>query len=216
MDKTAYKIGELNESGQVEVIEKATSFKGYFQVDTYRFRHSLFKGGLSQEVQREIFERGHAAAVLPFDHKSGEIILIEQFRPGAFAASQAPWLLEVVAGIIEENENPEELSHREAMEEAGCTLGRLKKIGTFLMTPGGSSETITLFCGEILDHKKQDSYGLDHEGEDIRTHTMKAEQGFRLMSEGKITNAITAIALQWLELNQTALTSVWSNETNNG
>ncbi len=215
MDKTAHKIGELNATGQVDVIEKTTSFKGYFQVDSYRFRHTLFAGGMSEEIPREIFERGHAAAVLPFDHKTGEIILIEQFRPGAYAAAQDPWLLEVVAGIIEENENPEELTHREAIEEAGCTLGRLKKIGTFLMTPGGSSETITLFCGEILHHEKKDSYGLDHEGEDIRTHTMKAEQGFELLTEGKITNAITAIALQWLELNQTSLTSVWSNETQN-
>ncbi|MCZ4282650.1 NUDIX domain-containing protein [Kiloniella laminariae] len=209
MKTNVIETGTMNTTGTIEVIEKTTPFQGYFRIDRYRFRHSLFNGGLSGEITREVFERGHAAAVLPFDPKTGEIILIEQFRAGALAASMPPWLLEVIAGIIEENETPENMSHREAQEEAGCDLGRLKKIGTFLMTPGGSSETITLFCGETLRQEQRSSYGLEEEGEDIRTHMIKAEDAFQLMREGAITNAITAIALQWLELNQKQLVKEW-------
>ena len=212
MDKIIDKIGLLNKAGTVEVIEKTTPYKGYFQVDSYRIRHSLFEGGVSQIIPREIFERGHAAAVLPFNANTGEIILIEQFRAGAYAASMDPWLLEVVAGIIEEDETAEDLSYREAIEEAGCQMGRLEKIGNFLMTPGGSSETITLFCGEIINHEKKDTYGLEHEGENIRAHVLKAENAYQLLKTGKVTNAITAIALQWLELNQKRVTALWSKD----
>ncbi len=212
MSKDLNTIGDLNGRGSVEIIEKTTPYKGYFQIDTYQFRHSLFEGGISQEISREIFERGHAAAVLLFDAKTDEVILIEQFRPGAYAASMDPWLIEVVAGIIEQDETAEELAHREAMEESGCQIGRLEKIGTFLMTPGGSSETITLFCGEVLNQEIKRSYGLDHEGEDIRTHKLKAAESYQLMHSGKVTNAITAIALQWLELNNERIRTKWSSD----
>ncbi|MEH6631978.1 MAG: NUDIX domain-containing protein [Halopseudomonas aestusnigri] len=212
MNKIKTVIGDLNNRGNIEILEKTTPYKGYFQIDSYRFRHSLFEGGLSQEITREVFERGHAAAVLLFDAKTDEVILIEQFRAGAYAAAVDPWLIEVVAGIIEQGETAEDLAHREVMEESGCQIGKLEKIGTFLMTPGGSSETITLFCGEVLNQEIKNSYGLDHEGEDICTHKIKASESYKLMHTGKITNAITAIALQWLELNNERIRTKWLSD----
>ncbi|WP_419901510.1 NUDIX domain-containing protein [Kiloniella sp.] len=212
MSKDTNIINALNDHGNIEIIEKTTPFKGYFQVDSYRFSHSLFEGGMSREIVREVFERGHAAAVLLYNASTDEVILIEQFRVGAYAAQMAPWLLEVVAGIIEPGETAEDLAHREVMEESGCKIGQLEKIGNFLMTPGGSSETITLFCGEVLDQEIKNSYGLDHEGEDIRTHILKAAESFELLRTGKVTNAITAIALQWLELNNDRIRTKWSSD----
>ena len=103
----------------VEIIERATVYQGYFRVDRYRLRHSLFAGGMSAPIEREIFERGHAVAVLPYDSIRDEVVLIEQFRAGAYAAGRPAWLLEIVAGIIEPGETRETVARRETQEEAG-------------------------------------------------------------------------------------------------
>jgi ADP-ribose pyrophosphatase len=95
-----------------------------FSLELYRFRHRLFNGEMSGEVRREIFERGHAAVLLPFDPVRDEVVLVEQIRIAAFDTSESPWLLEMVAGMIEEGESVEDVVRREAVEEAGLTVGR--------------------------------------------------------------------------------------------
>ena len=111
----------------VKVVERATPFQGYFRLDHYRLKHRLFEGGWSGEMSREVFERGHAVAVLPYDPDRDEVVLIEQFRPGAYAAlasewfddGASPWLVECVAGIIDKGENPDDVARRELIEEPG-------------------------------------------------------------------------------------------------
>ena len=123
---------------RVEILEKTTPFKGYFRVDRYRLRHCKFESGWTGTIQREVFERGHAAVVLPYDPDQDRVVLIEQFRIGALAAGRDPWLIETVAGIIEPGETAADLVRREAREEAGCEIADLEEIGTFFPTPGGS------------------------------------------------------------------------------
>ncbi len=110
----------------VEIIAREKLYRGFFSLDLYRFRHRLFNGEMSGEVRREIFERGHAAVLLPFDPVRDEVVLIEQIRIAAFDTSDTPWLLELVAGMIEPGETVEEVARREAMEEAGLSVGRVK------------------------------------------------------------------------------------------
>lgn len=107
----------------VEIIARETRYRGFFSLDVYRFRHRLFNGEMSGEVKREIFERGHAAVLLPFDPERDEVVLVEQIRIAAYDTSVTPWLLEMVAGMIEEGETIEAVARREAMEEAGLTVG---------------------------------------------------------------------------------------------
>ena len=85
----------------VEIIARETLYSGFFSLELYRFRHRLFNGEMSGEVRREIFERGHAAVLLPFDPVRDEVVLVEQIRIAAFDTSESPWLLEMVAGMIE-------------------------------------------------------------------------------------------------------------------
>src|SRR5262249_36602957 len=100
----------------VEILEKSERYRGHFRIDRYRLRHRLFPGGWSGTFDRELFERGHAVGVLPYDAAADAIVLIEQFRIGALVAGMEPWLIEVVAGIVEEGEEPEEVARREALE----------------------------------------------------------------------------------------------------
>ncbi|WP_422366630.1 ADP-ribose diphosphatase [Pelagibius sp.] len=194
---------------RIEIIAKDTPFKGYFQVDSYRLRHRKFDGGWTQEMSREIFERGHAAAVLLYDPRLDHVVLIEQFRLGAHAAGFEPWLIEIVAGIIDPGETPEDVVRREALEEAGCEVGELHPIGSYLATPGGSSESLTLFCGRVDASKAGGIHGLDHEGEDIRVLALPRAEALQKLAEGAICNFTAVVALQWLALNHTEIMRIW-------
>ena len=198
---------------RVEVLKKRTPYKGYFQMDVYQLRHCKFDGGWTAPMSRELFERGHAAAVLPYDPDRDRVVLIEQFRIGAYAAGVEPWLIEVVAGIIGPGEDPLEVVRREAVEEAGCEIGELVSIGTFLMTPGASSETLAMFCGRVDSEGAGGLHGLDHEGEDIRSFVTTAEEALERVMACACPNANTVIALQWLTLNRADLRRRWSSPT---
>ncbi|WP_299622747.1 NUDIX domain-containing protein [Pelagibius sp.] len=194
---------------RIEIIEKTEAFKGYFQIDRYRLRHSKFDGGWTAEMRREVFERGHAAAVLLYDPALDQVVMIEQFRVGAYAAGEEPWLIEIVAGIIDPGETAEAVVRREAMEEAGCEISALEPIGRYLVSPGGSSETLTLFCGRVDASAAGGLHGLEHEGEDIRVLPLPRPQALKLLSEGAIANFTAVVALQWLALNCTEIVRIW-------
>ncbi|MDH3221485.1 MAG: NUDIX domain-containing protein, partial [Gammaproteobacteria bacterium] len=99
-----------------------TLFEKYFRLDEYSISHELFAGGSSPVFTREIFERGVVVAVLPYDPRRGKVVLIEQFRAGAIHDAEGPWLVECVAGVIEDGESEQQVALRECVEEAGCTI----------------------------------------------------------------------------------------------
>ncbi len=193
----------------VELISKKTRYKGFFRMNEYRFKHRLFKGGWSAEVKREVFERGHAGVLLAYDPKRDEVVLIEQIRIPAYETSQTPWLLEVIAGMVEEGESPEEVVRREATEEAGITIGRCKPIVSYLSSPGGTSERMYVYVGEVDATTAIGIHGLACENEDIRVHVVSREQAYQWVEEGIIDNAASVIALQWLQLHHVTLRKDW-------
>ncbi|MGE0118584.1 MAG: NUDIX domain-containing protein [Dongiaceae bacterium] len=192
-----------------ELIEKATVFQGYFRIDRYRFRHRLFAGGWSGEISREVFERGHAVVVLPYDPERDAVVMLEQFRIGAAAAGEPMWQREVVAGIIDAGETPEAVAHREAREEAGCAIRDLVPIYHYLVSPGGTSETVRLFCGRVDSRGLGGIHGLPQEHEDIRVEIVPFAEARARLESGRIGNAPTIIALQWLVINHDALRARW-------
>ncbi len=197
-------------SGDVELIEKKTVFQGYFRVDRYRLRHRLFAGGYGPEIRREVFERGHAAAVLPYDPIRDEVVLIEQFRVGPYAKGTDPWLIEVVAGIIDEGETAEEVAIREAVEEAGCKLiPPLKPILSCFLTPGAGSEHVDVFVGRCESGGLGGIHGIAEEGEDIRVIVRSFADAIALLDQGKITNGVTIMALQWLDRHRSEVRELW-------
>jgi ADP-ribose pyrophosphatase len=195
-----------------EIINETTPFKGFFSVKQFDLKHTLYKGGWSQTITREVFHRGNCVAVLLYDPDRDEVVLIEQFRMGAIQlpAEQA-WLLEIVAGAIEEGETAEAVAYRESMEEANCEIETLIKINEFFTSPGGTSELLTLFCGKIDTRDVGGVHGLDSEDEDISVTAMKFDAAYQLLLDGKILSAIPIIALQWLYINRPQLRQDWQS-----
>jgi ADP-ribose pyrophosphatase len=193
----------------VEIIDKSRRYKGFFEIVSYRFRHRLFAGGWSAELHREVFERGHAVGVLPYDPAADAVVLIEQFRIGALVAGMAPWQTEIVAGIIEEGEKIEDVARRETMEEAGAAVGELIPICRYLVSPGGASESVQLYCGRVDSRGLGGIHGLADEHEDIRVDVQSVDEALAALEAGKIGNAVTIIALQWLALNRDKVRAAW-------
>ena len=196
----------------VEIEAHEIVWRGYFRIDRYRVRHRLFRGGWGQAITREVFERGHAAAVLPYDPVRDEVVLLEQFRVAALGAGAEPWLIEIVAGIIEPGETAEDVVRREALEEADCRLAELVPIVDAFTTPGGSSERIAIFCGRIDGQVQGGIHGLAGEGEDIRAFVEPFASAMNRLAAGEITNLIAVVALQWLALNRENLRRRWLAE----
>ena len=193
----------------VRVIGQDRAYDGYFKIDRYRLAHSLFAGGEGPEITREIFERGQAVAVLPYDPEQDQVILIEQFRTGALGIELDPWLIETIAGIVEPGEAIEDVARREAKEEAGLELLQLQFVTRYFASPGGSTETVDLFVAWVDAVNAGGFFGLADEGEDIKVHVLPFEEALAWLGEGRIKVATTIIALQWLCLNRDGLRSAW-------
>ena len=183
---------------EVEVLERSDRYEGFFRLSTFRLRHTLFAGGWSQEISRELFHRGGCVAVLPYDPIRDEVLLIEQFRIGALGQKEPPWLTEIVAGGIEAGESPEDVAFREAGEEAGLSLKALHRIGSFFTSPGGTGERVTLFIGLVEGPLEAGLHGLADEGEDIRSFTLPLSEAEKAVERGVVDSMIPAYAIMWL------------------
>lgn len=188
-----------------EVVQETPVYRGFFFLSKIQVRHTLFRGGWSETLDRELFHRGRCVAVIPYDPVSDRVVVIEQFRIGALNVNRDPWLVEVVAGAIEPGESPEEVAHRESREEAGCQLRELIRIGEFFPTPGACSEKVTLFCGLVDSDGMGGVHGLAEEHEDILVRVVDFDEALAWVDTGRIDSAVPIIGLQWLALNRERL-----------
>ena len=193
----------------VRIVSADVVYEGHFELRKLTLQHRCFAGGWSQPLTRELFERGDAVGVLPYDPADDSVVLIEQFRPGAMRGTDSPWMLELVAGVVEPGETDEDVVHREAMEEAGCELSELVPIATFIPSAGACSEQVRLFCGRVRSAAIGGIHGLADEGEDILVHSVPRVEALRMVAEDRIPNGHTLIALQWLQIHGDSLRERW-------
>ncbi len=192
-----------------EVVEREACFRGFYKLDRVHLRHRQFAGGMGPVIRRELFVRHDAVCVLPYDPQRDAVVLIEQFRVGAMDKAENPWLLELVAGLIDKDEEPEEVAHREAQEEADLILGPLWPVSRYFPSPGGSDELVHLYIGRCDSEGAGGVHGLPEEGEDIKVHVMGFADAMQAVRDGRINNAASIIALQWLALNRDEVRGMW-------
>lgn len=193
----------------LRVLEKKPLYQGFFSMHQYRFQHATYNGGISDIVCREIFERGHAVGLLPYDPITDEFVLIEQVRIAAAETSESPWLIEIIAGIIDAGESELDVCVREAKEEAGIDVNRLYKACSYLSSPGGTTERLHIYMALTDSSVAKGVHGLAHESEDILVHRVPAVVAREWLNSGVIDNGAAIIALQWFFLNQDTLRSHW-------
>jgi ADP-ribose pyrophosphatase len=205
----------------VEILGQETVAKRYFEITEYRLRHRLHDGGWSDEMTREVFQRGAVCAVLAYDPVCDCLIFIEQFRVGAYVASttepilngSSPWLTEIVAGVVETGELPMDVAVRELKEEANCAALDIFHIMDWHTSPGAANEPVSLYCARVDSKDAHGVHGLDHEHEDIRVFTVDAATALEWLGSGTLNNATLILALQWFGLNHEKLRQRWATSS---
>ena len=179
-------------------------YQGFYRIDSVEFKHDWHSGESSPVLEREIFVRGNVVGVLPYDPQTDQVALVEQFRIGAMYQEPDPWMIEIIAGMINTDESPSEVAIRESREEAGITLESVELISHYLASPGASSEEVFVYFAETDLSGVYGTHGLAEEDEDILVRIVPAEQAIAMLDTREVRNALSIIALQWLKLKRAA------------
>ena len=205
----------LPDHPDVEIVSDRRVWSGRFALDVVTFRHRRFDDTMSGDRTWELFRRGRAAALLPYDPWTDSVVLIEQFRLPALAGGFEPVMVEIPAGLCDDGEGPEATVRREAVEEMGLSADLLEPIGDYMLTPGGCDERCTMFAGRVrAPQTAADGLaghgGLAAEHEDIRVRVWPAERAIADAVAGRFPNSVTALALLWLAARRDGLRAQWS------
>lgn len=187
-------------------------YQGFFSMQRLQLKYRRFAGGWAGPVKRELLLRGQAVGVLAYDPWLDQVVLVEQFRVGALQDADSPWLLEIIAGMVESGEAPAEVAHREAQEESGLALLGLQPLVSYYSSPGGTDEQIHLYAAVVDSRQASGLHGLPEEHEDIRVQVLPRTQALQEALQGRARNAMTLIALQWLEMNHATLQQQWPEQ----
>lgn len=188
----------------ISIHKETTLYQGFFRYCHLELSHSLYEGGYSETMQREVFERGNAVVVLLYDPNAQSIVLVEQFRAGAAKKAnnkntpETAWLLEPVAGMIDVGETPEEAAIRESLEETGANIHSLEFISKYYPSPGACDEEILLFAAQVDENQVLKHAGNANEHEDIKVVVMPYAEAKSKLLNAEFNVASTFLAVQWL------------------
>ncbi len=186
-------------ASDVTIESREFLFRGFIQVEKVSFRHRLFnQPDYSPVIQRELIHRPEAAGVLLYNDQQQRFALIEQFRVGALNDSESAWQLEVIAGVLDGDEAPEDCIRRESLEESGCEVQQLQHLFSFYPSAGACSEFFHLYAAEVELPKMGGIFGMPDEGENIQLHLFDYSELGTLLKNGRLRNAPVIMALQWL------------------
>jgi len=184
---------------KVAIEQRSLLLDDFFEVEEARLSYERFDGTMSASVRRLDLVRGDAVAAVVFNRARGRVILVNQFRYATLAQGEG-WLTEIVAGLIDKGETPEEAIRREILEETGYEVETLERISCFYPTPGITSERIVLFYAETRGADPAAAGGgVEDEHEDIQVLELEPEDAFAQVDRGEIADGKTIIGLMWLK-----------------
>ena len=212
MSKNLPKSDERNRTHALSHAKRVV-YKGFFSVEEHDLSYRKFNDQQSSILTRSALISSDAVIVLPYDPVNDRILLIEQFRAGPYVkGDENPWVLEPIAGLIDEGETPESAGIREAQEEAHLEIKRLELVARSYPSPGISTEFFHQYIGivELLDSSNLIA-GLSSENEDIRSHIFEYEQFFEMIESGKVKVGPLILLGLWLSKNRNRLRKKYSD-----
>lgn len=181
----------------VKEIDRHRAHDGHMKLDVVTLQHTRYDGTWSAAMKREVLVRRPAVAVLLHDVDEDCIVLVEQFRVGAMS-SDRPWVTELVAGLMEPGEQPEEVAKRECEEETGLRVRDLHQIAQAYNSVGGTNELTTIFYGIVDSRKALITGGVPDENEDIKVLKVPAREFCRKLECGEYQATTLVLAGWWL------------------
>lgn len=186
-------------ANKVDILARRRVFDSFFQIDEVELRYERFDGSMTPPLKRLVFERGDSVAAVVYHREENRLLFVRQFRFPTYDKGPG-WITELVAGMQEREEPAEEALRREILEEIGYEVSLLEQIGTFYLSPGGSSERIVLFYAEVKSAGKvAEGGGLLEESEDIKAVWFSPEELSKAVTGGEIQDAKTLIGILWFQ-----------------
>jgi ADP-ribose pyrophosphatase len=194
------------------VLSDEVVWDGRFPLQRVRFRRTRFDGAEGGVQTWELWRRGQAVAVLPWDPWADRVALIEQFRLPALAGGFDPVMVECAAGLLEDGEDPEAAARRELAEETGLVPDRMLPMGRYILSQGGCDEGITIFLARarLPEPGHAGTHGLPTEHEDIRLRVLDAAEALAMLDDNRIANATGALCLAGFARRRAALLNEWT------
>jgi ADP-ribose pyrophosphatase len=191
MQKKADSAGDGSKPSEVELLNTEVLAERHFRYELLTLRTETFAGKLSEPFKREALRSGAAVAVLLYDPAADRLVMIEQFRIAAYLNHlPSAWILECVAGMVDEGETSEATARREVKEETNCEVGRMEYAGAYLSSPGISDEMVTIYVGEV-------------------DAVFTVEEALAAADHGAVVNVMAQVALLWFARHGDALRQRW-------
>ncbi|MGY1654167.1 NUDIX domain-containing protein [Geodermatophilus sp. SYSU D01119] len=151
--------------------------------------------------QRETYDRGNGAALLPYDVARRTVLLTRQFRfPAYVNGSPDGMLVEAAAGLLDE-QDAETAVRREAAEELGVAVGEVTRVFDVFTSPGSVTERVVCFAAPYTPADRVSAGGgVAEEGEDIEVLELDVDEALAMVDDGRIADAKTIMLLQWAVL----------------
>ena len=213
MSKHLNKLAKMNNM-RASSHSKRKVYEGFFSVEEHDLSYQKFNKEQSAVVTRSALISTDAVIVLPYDPVNDRILLIEQFRTGPYVkGDDEPWVLEPIAGLIDEGETPESAGIREAQEEAHLKIQKLELVARSYPSPGISTEFFHQYIGIVkLPESSNLIAGLSSENEDIRSHIFEYAQFLNMMQSGMIKVGPAILIGLWLAKNRKILKERYLNQ----
>ncbi|MCC2609246.1 NUDIX domain-containing protein [Neorhizobium sp. Rsf11] len=193
-----------DDGARVKIVSEKTLSDGWTRLSNYELDY-MDRNGETHRLHREIYHRTPAACILLHDPKRGMVVLVKQFRLPAYLSGEPGWMIEVPAGLLDED-HPEDAIRREAMEETGYRLREVRHLFKALTSPGSVTELVHFFYAPIdLADRINGGGGLAEEHEDIEVVELPLDEAVAMIESGEICDAKTIMLLQWAVINRTAI-----------
>jgi nudix-type nucleoside diphosphatase (YffH/AdpP family) len=185
---------------KVSIEQKKIIFDDFFKVEEAYLRFEQFNGEMSPRIRRLNMERGNSVAIVILNKDTGKLIMVSQFRYPTYQNNHG-WTIEIIAGMVDPGETPEQTLRRELEEEIGLKIENFGHINTFYPSPGGSSELIYLYYAAVSGEqaKYKETGGLLSHGEDVKALELSLEDALDKIKSGEIVDAKTIVGIYWLE-----------------
>ena len=184
--------------------------RGLLTVNQLNYTHAVFGSDASYSVSRTVIDKPSSVIALPYDPKLDVVVLIEQVRPvKVFRESDSPCMYELCAGLVDAGETPADAMRRELHEECGLVAGRVETIAQYWVSPGWTTEQLTMYCVEVDATSCVGIYGNAEECESIKVSTLPSADLSRCLDAGQIDNGGLLIGALWLSRHQARLRTQW-------
>ena len=194
------------QSEKIEILDSKRSFDGYSKIDEITFRQKLGGDAWSGEINREVYSKGHAVAIIPFCHRDLSVVLVNQTRIACMVGGCSCDQWEIPAGLISQGESPSEAASRELEEETGINNVELEYICEYFPSPGNSSDKVFLFLAKIPESKNlSGEAGVADEGEHTYFQPFHISELEKMVADNEIKNSTTMLAYMWVEKNLSSL-----------